>query len=94
MLAELRLSGELEDEYDTDGNRIQDEGILAEFMEAPDSTGETAPVPSHYPTTLQHWSLNGVVTSVMNVYDQVTDRDVHLELTNALVEHQWDVKEI
>lgn len=91
MLAELRLSGELEDEYDIAGNRIRDEGILAEFIEAFNSTGLTAPVPLHGPTAPVPLSLNGVFTSFMDVYDQITDRDVHEKLTNALADHLWDL---
>eukprot|EP00173_Palmaria_palmata_P001450 Plantae.Rhodophyta-Palmaria_palmata.ctg18086.p1 GENE.Plantae.Rhodophyta-Palmaria_palmata.ctg18086~~Plantae.Rhodophyta-Palmaria_palmata.ctg18086.p1 ORF type:complete len:169 (+),score=21.43 Plantae.Rhodophyta-Palmaria_palmata.ctg18086:328-834(+) len=91
MLAELRLSGELDDEYDVEGNRIRDEGILAEFMDALVSTGLTASEPTHAPVTPSPWSLNGVVTSFMNVYGQITDRDAHEELTNELAEHQWNI---
>lgn len=45
MLAEIRLSGELEDEYDSAGHNIPDEEILAEFMEIPESIGQATRAP-------------------------------------------------
>lgn len=84
MLAELRLSGELEDEYDGAGDRIQDEDILAEFVDAPDSTGVAAPVPSQVPGPVFPWSMNGLINSFMNVYDQIIDRDAHIVLRKRL----------
>lgn len=44
MFVELRLSGELEDEYEIARNTIPDEDILAEFMETPEPSDRIAKV--------------------------------------------------
>lgn len=93
MLAELRLSGELEDEYDSASNRIQGEEIYSEFMDMPYSTGVNAPVPAVAPPApIFPWSLNEAINSFLGIHARITDRDSHIELTKALAEHQWALK--
>lgn len=91
MLAELRLSGNLEDEFDRMGNRIADEDILADLIEMPDSTGVTYPQ-TVVPTASPVWSLAGMVSGYLDVADVVKDPEGHRELSDALCEHQWQLK--
>lgn len=89
MLCELRLAGELDDEYE--GHGIKDAHVQAEFIKLPNSLGAASPSAGNPVAPAPGWSMAGMINSYSDVYDVLSYRDAHRDLTDALAYHQWEL---
>lgn len=95
MLVQLRLGGGMNDEFDANGVRIRDEGLIKEFMDLSalglDDSELEGGGGGFTHSEGEPWTLDAALEALLERSDVIMDRRRSVELAKALTEHLWSL---